>query len=111
MPIASRSFDRAADFYDQTRELPEPVATHGIPALLQHVAPGGKILDVGTGTGRMSVPLLRPVLAMATSGGFACLPGARLRCGPWYKCSGRAKSCTASVASRPWRIWAVPRWV
>jgi len=59
MTKPSRSFDRAADFYDQTRELPEPIATHGIPALLQHVAPGGKILDVGTGTGRISVPLLR----------------------------------------------------
>ncbi len=55
----SRSFDRAADYYDQTRELPEPIATHGIPALLQYVASNGKILDVGTGTGRISVPLLR----------------------------------------------------
>ncbi len=59
MTKPSRSFDRAADYYDQTRELPEPIATHGIPALLQHIAPQGKILDVGTGTGRISVPLLR----------------------------------------------------
>ncbi|HTP08903.1 MAG TPA: methyltransferase domain-containing protein [Anaerolineae bacterium] len=59
MTKASRSFDRAADYYDQTRELPEPIATHGIPALLQYIAPHGKILDVGTGTGRISVPLLR----------------------------------------------------
>jgi len=59
MTRPSRSFDRAADYYDQTRELPEPIATYGIPALLQHVAPHGKILDVGTGTGRISVPLLR----------------------------------------------------
>lgn len=58
MTRPSRSFDRAADYYDQTRELPEPIATHGLPALLQHVAPNGKILDVGTGTGRISVPLL-----------------------------------------------------
>jgi ubiquinone/menaquinone biosynthesis C-methylase UbiE len=55
----SRSFDRAANYYDQTRDLPEPVATHGIPALLKYIAPNGKILDVGTGTGRISVPLLR----------------------------------------------------
>ena len=59
MTKASRSFDRAADYYDQTRELPEPITTHGIPAILQHIAPQGKILDVGTGTGRISVPLLR----------------------------------------------------
>jgi len=57
--ITSRSFDRAANYYDQTRDLPEPVATHGIPALLKYIAPNGKILDVGTGTGRISVPLLR----------------------------------------------------
>jgi ubiquinone/menaquinone biosynthesis C-methylase UbiE len=55
----SRSFDRAANYYDQTRELPEPVATHGLPALLKFIAPHGLILDVGTGTGRISVPLLR----------------------------------------------------
>lgn len=55
----SRSFDRAADYYDQTRELSEPVATHGLPVLLNHLKPGGQILDVGTGTGRISVPLLR----------------------------------------------------
>ncbi len=59
MTQPSRSFDRAADYYDQTRELPEPIATHGIPAVLQHLAPHGRILDVGTGTGRISVPLLR----------------------------------------------------
>jgi SAM-dependent methyltransferase len=59
MTKSSRSFDRAADYYDQTRELPEPIAKHGIPALVQHIAPRGKILDVGTGTGRISVPLLR----------------------------------------------------
>jgi ubiquinone/menaquinone biosynthesis C-methylase UbiE len=56
---SSRSFDRAANYYDQTRDLPEPVATYGIPALLKLIAPNGKILDVGTGTGRISVPLLR----------------------------------------------------
>jgi SAM-dependent methyltransferase len=59
MITSSRSFDRAANFYDQTRELSEPVATHGIPALLQHIAPRGRILDVGTGTGRISIPLQR----------------------------------------------------
>src|SRR5512136_1429655 len=59
MTKPSRSFDRAADYYDQTRELPEPIATDGLPALLQRIAPHGKILDVGTGTGRISVPLLR----------------------------------------------------
>ena len=55
----SFSFDRAADFYDSTRDLPEPVATQGIQAFLDAVGPGARILDVGTGTGRISVPLLK----------------------------------------------------
>ena len=59
MITSSRSFDRAADFYDQTRELSGPVATQGIPALLSQIPPQGRILDVGTGTGRISIPLQR----------------------------------------------------
>lgn len=55
----SRSFDRAADFYDQTRELSDIVATQGIPALLGQIRPQGRILDAGTGTGRISLPLRR----------------------------------------------------
>jgi ubiquinone/menaquinone biosynthesis C-methylase UbiE len=58
MPTNSISFDRAASFFDQTRELPEIVKQRGIPAILAHVAPHGRVLDVGTGTGRISVPLL-----------------------------------------------------
>ena len=54
----SLSFDRAASFYDRTRELPEPVATHGIRAILDAAGHEAFILDVGTGTGRVSVPLL-----------------------------------------------------
>jgi ubiquinone/menaquinone biosynthesis C-methylase UbiE len=54
----SRSFDRAANFYDQTRPLFEPIATHGIQALLDLAGPQARVLDVGTGTGRISIPLL-----------------------------------------------------
>src|SRR5574341_1166072 len=55
---ASRSFDRAAGVYDQTRDLPEPVVTHGLPAILEQAGLNALILDVGTGTGRISIPLL-----------------------------------------------------
>ncbi len=55
----SISFDRAVDFYDATRTLPEPVATRGVQAILDLAGPGALMLDVGTGTGRVSVPLLK----------------------------------------------------
>jgi ubiquinone/menaquinone biosynthesis C-methylase UbiE len=54
----SRSFDRAANFYDQTRPLFEPLATQGIQAILDLAGPQARVLDVGTGTGRISIPLL-----------------------------------------------------
>ena len=54
----SRSFDRVAAIYDQTRPLLAPIATHGIQAIVDHIAPKAQVLDVGTGTGRISVPLL-----------------------------------------------------
>src|SRR5512137_1155289 len=57
--VDSISFDRAADFYDQTRDFPEPVANQGVQAILDAAGPGARILDAGTGTGRVSVPLLK----------------------------------------------------
>ena len=54
----SRSFDRVADIYDQTRPLFEPIAKHGIQAILDVIGPNVRVLDVGTGTGRISAPLL-----------------------------------------------------
>jgi ubiquinone/menaquinone biosynthesis C-methylase UbiE len=54
----SRSFDRAASIYDQTRPLLEPIAKHGLQAILDITGLNGRILDVGTGTGRISIPLL-----------------------------------------------------
>jgi ubiquinone/menaquinone biosynthesis C-methylase UbiE len=54
----SQSFDRAASIYDKTRPLPEPTATHGIQAILDITGPEALILDAGTGTGRISIPLL-----------------------------------------------------
>jgi ubiquinone/menaquinone biosynthesis C-methylase UbiE len=56
---SSLSFDRAASIYDQTRPLPEPGATLGIQAILDIASPQARILDVGTGTGRVSIPLLQ----------------------------------------------------
>ena len=54
----SRSFDRAAGYYDQTRPFLEPIAKHGTQAILDITGTAAHILDVGTGTGRISIPLL-----------------------------------------------------
>ncbi len=54
----SRSFDRAANIYDQTRPLLEPIARYGIPAIFDIVGPKARVLEAGSGTGRMSIPLL-----------------------------------------------------
>ena len=54
----SRHFDRAADFYDQTRLLPESIAQKGIPAILDLLGPNARVLEAGSGTGRVSIPLL-----------------------------------------------------
>lgn len=54
----SRSFDRAASFYDQTRPLAEPAAQPGIQAILDITGPKARVLDLGAGTGRISIPLL-----------------------------------------------------
>lgn len=54
----SRSFDRAANFYDQTRLLLEPIAKYGIPTILDLFGPNARVLEAGSGTGRVSIPLL-----------------------------------------------------
>ena len=54
----SRSFDRAAGYYDQTRPLPASIAHEGIQAILDLARPAGRFLEVGAGTGRISIPLL-----------------------------------------------------
>jgi ubiquinone/menaquinone biosynthesis C-methylase UbiE len=54
----SLSFDRAAGYYDQTRSIPEAVLRQGVQAILELTGPAARILDVGTGTGRISIPLL-----------------------------------------------------
>jgi len=59
MATNSISFDRAANYYDQTRHLSEPMATQGLQLILDRAGPRAKILEVGAGTGRIGVPLLQ----------------------------------------------------
>ena len=54
----SRSFDQAAEVYDNTRPLFEASANVGLQSLLEAAGQDARILEVGTGTGRISIPLL-----------------------------------------------------
>ena len=54
----SRSFDQAAENYDKTRPLFDVTADVGIRSLLEAAGEGARILEVGAGTGRISIPLL-----------------------------------------------------
>lgn len=52
------SFDRASDFYDKTRGFPPEVTDQIIGSLLKVIPSDAKIVDIGIGTGRISIPLL-----------------------------------------------------
>lgn len=54
----SRSFDRAANYYDKTRLFLEPIEKYGIPAIHELLGTTSRVLEAGAGTGRISVPLL-----------------------------------------------------
>lgn len=56
----SLSFDRAADFYDETRALPPEVVRTFCSAVLAAggVAAGARLLELGIGTGRIAAPFL-----------------------------------------------------
>ncbi|MHB8589175.1 MAG: class I SAM-dependent methyltransferase [Candidatus Dormibacteraceae bacterium] len=55
----SVSFDRAADYYDRTRALPESLMARLIPLLMAELPRGGRCLEIGVGTGRIALPLAR----------------------------------------------------
>lgn len=61
----SVSFDRAADYYDRTRALPEPLMALLVPALVAEIPKGERCLEIGIGTGRIALPLVRAGVAIA----------------------------------------------
>jgi ubiquinone/menaquinone biosynthesis C-methylase UbiE len=52
-------FDRAVEYYDQTRALPPEIADLPIEALTRetNLQPGARVLEIGIGTGRIAMPL------------------------------------------------------
>jgi ubiquinone/menaquinone biosynthesis C-methylase UbiE len=55
---ASISYDRAADYYDETRGFPIEVGDEIAHSLGEWIDPGDPLLEIGTGTGRIALPLL-----------------------------------------------------
>ena len=53
----SIAFDRAAEYYDDTRGLSEEGVRHTTEALAEVFRGGGPILEVGVGTGQVALPL------------------------------------------------------
>ena len=58
----SVNFDQAADFYDDTRALSGPLAGGGMQMILdrlrERAGVDAQLLEVGTGTGRIAIPLM-----------------------------------------------------
>jgi len=54
----SVSFDQAAEYYDQTRSLPDALMDELVPILVAELPPG-RCLEIGIGTGRIALPLQR----------------------------------------------------
>jgi ubiquinone/menaquinone biosynthesis C-methylase UbiE len=57
--LQSISFDRAVGYYDQTRGLPDEVSEQIAASAASQIPAGARVLEIGIGTGRISIPLLR----------------------------------------------------
>ena len=55
----SISFDRAAGYYDDTRSLPDPLMSRLIEVLAGELPPHQPCLEIGVGTGRIALPLMK----------------------------------------------------
>jgi SAM-dependent methyltransferase len=55
----SIAFDRAAGYYDESRGIPPEVEEQAADRVEAAVGPAGRLLEVGVGTGRVSLPLHR----------------------------------------------------
>jgi ubiquinone/menaquinone biosynthesis C-methylase UbiE len=57
-------FDRAAEYYDETRGLTPEALARTVEVLNPELAPRGPCLEIGVGTGRIGLPLYRSGVAM-----------------------------------------------
>jgi SAM-dependent methyltransferase len=61
----SVSFDRAADYYDRTRAVPDTVMAQLVALLVAELPASEPCLEVGIGTGRIALPLVEAGVAVA----------------------------------------------
>lgn len=54
----SLSFDQAANIYDATRSEPPGITEQAAAELARRLPPGSRLLELGVGTGRFTIPLL-----------------------------------------------------
>jgi SAM-dependent methyltransferase len=115
-------FDRAADYYDDTRSLPAAGRDRVLEILRSALPDGGLCLDVGVGTGRTAVPLtaegVRVVgidLSLAMMAKAVAKGGGRQRQSSWISWraalrpgSGRWTRTFGPAADRA-RTWAEER--
>jgi SAM-dependent methyltransferase len=64
-PTGRVSFDRAAEYYDQTRALPAAALAGVVEQLSRELAGRARCLEIGVGTGRIALPLAEAGVAMA----------------------------------------------
>jgi ubiquinone/menaquinone biosynthesis C-methylase UbiE len=55
--LRSVNFDRAAEFYDATRDAGDEIVTWTVGLLEREFAGGGRALEIGVGTGAVAMPL------------------------------------------------------
>ena len=63
----SIKFDRAAEYYDRTRALPDDVVERQTATLLAELGGRGRVLEAGIGTGRIAVTLDVPLVGLDLS--------------------------------------------
>jgi ubiquinone/menaquinone biosynthesis C-methylase UbiE len=56
--VGSVNFDRAAEFYDATRDAGDEIVTWSVDLLAREFAGGGPALEIGVGTGVVALPLV-----------------------------------------------------